>query len=402
MVKETLYALFCALLVLAPGQLALAQEFDTAETAFGAREAIGEMLDAETLALMTAIEENDATAEGAEAFGHALLMSRHLAPGGYMFALSAERDPGRAAALSNLGVAGHELRAAGEPVAALGPDVIVLLQRAAVALAPDDPAIAYNLATALVEQGSEEALVEAVEILRALHEAHPDDPRHASRLTAALKLMGAGAEAEETLAEAFLADSTSPYLSAVRTRHFDGAPISPGENMCTVDFRCSDICPQGIIGQIQLVTCEMESAGAQNSCMAGEPFATSYNCDVEMPQFGIMIPGLFPGFSILTPFGSLDVVVQGGGRIEYRAKVNSPALGPVQAFIESQGTYQPSTGALQWDAGGGVQYALFTRGPLADELNTFDLGPSGVVRYGSDQERYQTRIDAVRGIVVTN
>ncbi|WP_404406496.1 hypothetical protein [Pelagibacterium halotolerans] len=402
MAKRTVYAFVFSFFFLALSAGTWAQDFDPVATAYDARKAIGKSLDAETLGLMTLIEANDATAEGAEGFGHALLMNRHLAPSGYMFALAVERDPERAAALSDLGVVGYELAATGQPITALGPDAIVGLQRAALAQAPDDPAIQYNLAGALMDAGGDGALTEAVSILRDLYAANPDDPRYANRLSAALKLMGEDAEAEAIAAEAFMLDPASPRLSAARIQYFGGAPVSPGQNMCNVDFRCAEICPGGIIGQINRVTCEMESASAQLSCTEGEPFPTGYNCDIEMPQFGILIPGLFPGFSILTPFGSLDVLVQGGGRIDYKVKINTPALGPVQAFVDSQGSYQPSTGALQWDVGGGVQYALYTQGAAAEALNAYDLGPSGVIRYGSDQERFETRIDGARGIVVTN
>jgi tetratricopeptide (TPR) repeat protein len=381
--------------------ISVAQDFDPAAVARDARTAIGESLVPDTRELVELAEENEPTAEGAEGLGHALLMSRHLAPSGYMFALAVERGPERAAALSDLGVVGLELSAAGAPVEALGPDSLVALQREALALDPGNQAIQYNLATALIAQGGEAALDEAIGLLEALHDAAPDDPRFAARLAAALKLAGRDDEAAAMLAEAYVADPTSPYVSAVRMHHFGGAPVSPGP-LCNVDFRCGEICPGGIIGGINRVTCEMESAGAQQACLASEPFPSTYNCDIQMPAFGIMIPGLFPGFSILTPFGSVDILVQGGGRVDYRVKVMTPSLGPVQAFADAQGSYQPSTGALQWDVGGGVQYALYSQGAAAEAINAYDLGPSGVVRYGTDQDRFETRIDAARGVVVTN
>lgn len=384
LVNRLLYIAFLCL-VFFPSALA-AQTSDPAQIAETARKSISKLVDPDSLEVLEALQLADTSALGAEGFGHALLLNRQLLPAGYMFALSAVRDPQRAAVLSNLGVVSSEILANGHALPNVGPPEILALQTAAHALLPQDVAIAFNYATALIESGDEAQLEEAIAILSALEEADPKNAMLPTRLAEALMAAGREEEARAALARAFLINSTSPTLRMSNATNFGGGPIVPEANSCNVDFHCADICPGGIIGQINRVTCEMESSGAQLACEAGEPFATRFNCDAQFPEYGILIPGLHPGFSILTPWGGVDILIQGDGRIDYKVKAQVPAIGDVlQAFVQVEGSYQPSNGELRWDLEGGLQFSLFNRNPIIAEANRYDIGPGGVVKTGTEE-----------------
>lgn len=381
---------------------ARAQDIDPVAVAGAVRAEIAAGVGTEVGATLAEIAGAEASAEGAEGLAHALLMSRHLEMATYLFAVAVERDPGRAAALTDLGVTALELGALGQPLAALQGQAIVDLQRLAVGLAPDSLRTQLNLATALLRVGDNAAIVEAADILRAIAAADPEDSLIAVRLAEALQLLGEDEAAIAALGRAFAASPMSPAVSMANQAIFDGAGISPPANACKVDFRCAEVCPGGIIGRLNYVTCEMSNAGAQSDCEAGLPFPVSFDCRAQMPRFGILIPGLDPGFSILTPWGSLDVLVQGDGSLQYRARLLSPSLGPVQAFVDSEGSYQPASGEMQWNLAPGFQASLFNNNPVGEAVNRYDAGTSGVVRYNPDEARVEVRLDTARGVVISN
>ena len=147
----------------------------------------------------------------------------------------------------------------------------------------------------------------------------------------------------------------------------------------------------------------MAQGSAVLACREGKPFATSYDCRRERPKFGILVPGLDPGFSIVTPFGSIDVVAQGDGRIDTSIKINTPSLGGYQAFAEAQGSYLPESGSMTWDYDGGIQYNLFGgRREVIDLMNQYDIGMSGVGRVRPAQRRTEFNIEVGRGPLLMN
>lgn len=379
-----------------------AQDIDAVAVAGAVRAEVATNVGTEVAAALAEIADAEPSAEGAEGLGHALLMNRHLEMATYLFAAAVERDPSRAAALSNLGVTALELSALGQPLAALGGEGIVDLQRLAVGLAPDDNAIRLNLATALLRLGGDEAVAEAADILREISEADPEDSLAAVRLAEALAMLGEMEEATTALGRAFAARPMSPAVSFANAAIFDGGGITPPANSCNVDFRCDEVCPGGIIGRLNYVTCEISNTTAQSDCEAGRPFAESFDCRAQMPRFGILIPGLDPGFSILTPWGSIDLIQQGDGSIDYRVRFLSPSLGPAQAFVDSKGSYQPSNGELQWTVEPGFQYSLFNNNPAGEVVNRYDVGTSAVVRYNEARGRVELRLDTARGVVISN
>lgn len=369
-------ALALALAVAACGRSEPADEGEAAAEA--AQEQVADRVDPARRPDLEALAEAAPTAEDAEALAIAMLLYRHLEESAYFYALAVERDPGNPALMTSLGALALEMERAGRPLPALGVAEIVALQRAALELDPEDPAVLNNLAAALRRQGGEAALAEALALQRRAAAADPDDDFLNARLAEILMEAGEAAEAREALTRAFLADPTSLSVAWTDAESFDGSGVSPAESACSVDFRCDEVCPGGIIGRINYVTCEMENASALSACQAGEPFATAFECEAQIPRFGILIPGLDPGFSILTPWGSIDVVVQGDGRVDVRAQVRGPAVaGPARAFFSATGSYSPSNGELRVRGGTGVSIGLpATHNAAVDNFNSFGLGPS--------------------------
>lgn len=349
-----------------------------AAAAVAAQEEVAERIDPAVRPELEALAQAAPSAEDAEGLAIAMLFYRHLDESAYFYALAAERDPGNARLMTSLGALALEMEAAGRPLPALGAEEIVDLQRAALGIEPGDPSILNNLAAALRRLGTEGARAEALTLQRQAVEAAPHDDFLGARLAEILMEAGLEDEARQALTRAFLANPTSLSVAMVDAQSFAGNGVSPAENACVVDFRCGEVCPQGIIGRINYVTCEMENAGAVSACQAGEPFATSFQCEAQMPRFGILIPGLDPGFSIVTPWGSIDFLVQGDGRIDFRAQVRGPALaGPARSIFSASGSYSPSGGELRVRGGTGVSIGLpATHNAAIDNFNSFGLGPS--------------------------
>jgi len=115
-------------------------------------------------------------------------------------------------------------------------------------------------------------------------------------------------------------------------------------NYCKVDFQCFNNCPGGITGRIMAVTCKMNESSAQLDCEAGKPYPTSYRCEEEIPEYGILIPGLSSGLSIVTPFGRVDFTINGAGKVNYRIKGGPNLPGGLSAELEAKGSYTQNEG----------------------------------------------------------
>ncbi|MEO1198203.1 MAG: hypothetical protein AAFX39_03050 [Pseudomonadota bacterium] len=385
-----------------------AEARSVAEIATQTRSTLADTLPAETKGVVDEALAAYPDAVSAEGIGHALLMNRHLDAATYAFATSVEADASRGSALTALGVSLIERAlASGTADEAVLEDAVALHREAAATL-PDEAFILNNLGTALLRLAQQRdndpaLLADAIAVLsQAADSMEPPSALFYTRLAEALEASGDADGAAAALTEAFLIDSTNYALITYRDSAQGGAiPVSPPA--CNVNFDCANTCPGGIIGGVKRVTCEIEQSSQQLACMEGRPYTTSYNCDIEFPKFGIVIPGLYPGFSILTPFGSIDVIVQGGGNIDYRVKVNTPQMSGFQVFAEAQGRYNAHSGENRWDLGGGLQYSVGNGNPVMRAVNDYDLGLSGVIGASPDQtDQSRIRIDAVRGILVSH
>jgi Flp pilus assembly protein TadD len=342
----------------------------------------------------------------AESYGHAFLMRRQLAPAAWMFATAVERAPGRSSAVTALGViltAGAAGNGKSVPSAA-DLAAAVELQREAVRLMPKEGVTYHNLGTALLRlaqaRGNDRALLkEAVKSLRkAVRLGGHWAPHFYVRLAEALKALRDSKGAEDALQKAFAINPADPVLLVARQSTLADVPVHGNSNICKVDFNCRKNCPGGITGRVMMVTCMIANSSAVSDCTAGRPYPKAYNCERELPRFGILIPGLDPGFSIITPWGSIDVIQQGNGRIDWQAKFNSPPVGGLQAFVGAKGSYNPPTGAMNWSFNnGGVQFNVLDNNVVMKHANMFNVGASAVVRYDRSKNRVKVGLDAGRG-----
>ena len=114
-------------------------------------------------------------------------------------------------------------------------------------------------------------------------------------------------------------------------------------------------------------------------------------------------PGLDPGFSILTPWCSFDVVVQGDGKVDFQIKILSPSLGPAQASLGTQGRWEPSRGDLALNMQAGAQINLFNRVlPVMEQANAYDVGISVAEKYDVGGGTVGTSLEIGRGGVLVD
>ena len=392
-ITKSLLLIGCAI---ASASAALA---DAAAIARKQQSAVAAVLSKSDLSALTQTDAASPTSAAAEGYGHALLMRRHLAPAAWMYAAAVEREPARATAISALGVTLVEGATSGGKSRATEADLAaaVELQREALRLMPKEGVAHHNLGTALLRlaqaRGKDRALLE--EAAKSLREAAKLGGRRAPhfnvRLAEALSALGDRAGAEGALREAFAVNPTDVVLMMARVSSLADIPVQGEPAACkAVDFGCKKNCPQGLTGRMMMVACEIANSSAVEACREGKPYPKGYNCESKLPRFGISIPGLDPGFSIRTPWGSIDVTVQSNGRIDWQASFNTPAIPGFQGFMGAQGSYQPSTGAANFSFDGvDVQYNLTNTNFVLKNASSFDIGPSSVVRHSRAERRNQ-------------
>lgn len=381
-----------------------AQPVDIAERA---AQDISMDLSNDDLTRLDQIIANEPNPVGLEAYGHVLLMQRHLDEAAYIFAHTVELSPQQGSALTALGATMGERLALAQGADQEELARIVELQQAALMVLPDELTIHHNLGTALLRlalaKGGDDKLVRrAINHLRTAVTGAPTNSLFRTRLAEALQALEEIEQAQNEVNQAFATDPISPYLQAALQRgSLAGYSASPTADMCNINFDCQRSCGGGIIGGINSVTCEIVQSSAISSCMSGEVHAISYNCEIEIPRFGIMIPGLYPGFSVLTPWGSFDLLVQGDGRLDWRVKLNTPNVGSVQFYMQAEGQYEPHSGAATWDYGGGIQYSILNRGDAMNAVHAYDIGPQ--VAYHVNPNRAdpdEVRLEISRGTLV--
>jgi len=328
-----------------------------------------------------------------DTFGHLLYARRHFDKAAWFFGTDALADPGDAASLSNMAALLLETGAAGT----MAPSWVQAARaaaEAAVAIQPDGAAFHNTLAHALSAAGD---LAGAVAAARRATELAPEEPLYWANLARALDALDASGDAggaAAALARAHaLQPNGVPVLLASRELPAIGAAyreaIGPS---CNVNFRCQEICPRSIIGGLMSVSCEIENASAQMACQAGEPYATGYDCREEIPEYGILIPGLNAGFSLAVPGFSVHVVVDGEGNMDVRVEAGVSA-GPLAGYVRGDGHFSPSGGASFDNLGGGVRVNILPGAgsspaaqlasdlghpPAHIELETLDGGPAKV------------------------
>jgi hypothetical protein len=396
-ITKSLLLIGCAI---ASASAALA---DVAAIARKQQSAVAAVLSKSDLSALTQTDAASPTSAAAEGYGHALLMRRHLAPAAWMYAAAVGREPTRGSAITALGVTLVEGATTGGKSGATEADLAaaVELQREAVRLMPKDGVAHHNLGTALLRlaqaRGNDRALLE--EAAKSLREAVALGGRRAPhfnvRLAEALNALGDRAGAAAALRQAFAVNPADPVLMMARLSSLADIPVQGEPAACkAVDFGCKKRCPQGLTGRMMMVACEIANSSAVEACRDGKPYPKGYNCESKLPRFGISIPGLDPGFSIKTPWGSIDVTVQGDGRVDWQVSFNTPAAAGLKGFMGAQGSYQPSTGAANFSLDEGrVQFALNNNNFLMKQANAFNIGPSSVLRPDGSANRSEAGPD---------
>lgn len=329
-----------------------------------------------------------ALAEGGEAahagLGLLAILDRKLEPATWLYGLGVLAEPGNDVYLNNFGMGLHEkallTRPASQPLLQLAKESF----EGAVRLKSDHATYQSNLGFVELERwrnNADAATLQAA--VAALKRATTLDPTSATawaHLAEALAAQKDAAGAAAALAKSRALGpfngallSTRPRLPATVLAAYDAAVPAPA---CAVDFQCKAQCPKSIIGQINFVTCEMEQSSARMACADGKPYAEGFDCSEQIPEFGILFPGLNSGFSLITPWGRLDLVVDGRGNVDYRLKAGT-SVGGVGLSTTTRGSWSPASGFSAVEIKPGVTYSL-VGGDAAKLLGDAKMGPAQI------------------------
>ncbi|MCP3970941.1 MAG: tetratricopeptide repeat protein [Rhodobacteraceae bacterium] len=300
-----------------------------------------------------------------DTIGHMLFTRRHFDKAAWFFGTEAAIDPSDPVSLNNYAAMLTEVFAddpgATNAAAYLSAAHGAALQ--AVAIDPGNAAFQNNLGNAARRLGLTRDAVTAAEAAVRLN---PDEPLYWVNLARAHEALGDPAAAAEALARAHALSPNSMVVAFARNDLPSGGPYQGAvQRNCEVNFHCQEICPRSIIGGLMSVTCEMENSSAQLACMEGKPFPTSYNCKEDLPEYGILIPGLNSGFSIAVPGFSVHVVVDGQGNVDVRVEAGV-SVGPVGGYVRGDGHFGPSGGVTFDNMGGGVRVSVLPSSPASD------------------------------------
>jgi len=329
-------------------------------------------------------------ANGAALFGQLFYARRHFARAAWFFAEAARANPNDASAFNNFGVMLDETYL-NDPEARPSSWVRTALEavRRADALRPNDPAIENNIGRGGYDLWRADAdaadLEAAAAALAAAVTAEDDNVVFHTNEALVLDAAGDSAGAAAALDRAHALNAGHPSLAVAANNvspATSDAYAGAARNYCSVDYHCGERCPPSIIGQINRVTCEMENSSAQMACGAGQPYARDYDCSEEIPEFGILIPGLNAGFTISSPWGSISAVVDGEGNVEWRVE-GGPNLGAINPYIRFDGTYQPDGGWSLSDTRAGMKVNLFNTNETGQLLGEWGYQPVYIQTEGS-------------------
>ncbi len=385
-----------------------------------------ELGDAKTAPYTAALAETKETPHAA--LGVLAFLGQHLELSTWLYGQGVIANPENDVYLNNFGVGLHEKalltmpkkQAGGGSGGSVGgpavapalsaSDYLELAKQSfenAIVLKKDSAVYYNNLGFVLLDiwraNANAEALQAAVDALKKAVALNPKSAPAWAHLAEALA-------AQKDMAGASDALEKSRGLGA-----FNGALISTGLRMppevmdvykkkspaCKVDFGCKANCPRSIIGQINFVTCEMEQSSAQMACDAGQPYAAGFDCSEQIPEFGILIPGLNSGFSLITPWGRLDMTVDGKGNVEYKFKTGAN-VGAVGGEMTARGSWSPASGFSSVELKPGVTYNL-VGGEAAEMLDKAKMGPASIVIEGSSKTGdTELKLEAYGGSVFTH
>jgi len=332
--------------------------------------------------------------------GLAMMLQGETVPAAWFFAEDVLNHPDGVAARSNLGVALQAAAGAGE-----SPDEDAQWIDAGAALIssarradPDNAIVNANYGQALLEQwrhgSNTAALDDALAALRHSIDLDPDDPYARAHLAELLLAMNDADAARAAFSEAQSRWSMHPAViaAAQRSPGITGAGNSSPMPQCDgidVVKLCNETCKcDSIVGCLNFVTCTMSNDDFINACRAGEPIPTAYNCAAEFPAFGIQLPGLQSGFTIVGPGFKVNVGPDGKGGYKWEIKVGS------KAFVGVGGTVDPKTGSVTGtDLKAGYNITFIPgKGDFGELIGKYGINPS-TVSVDTDPDR-PIKVDA--------
>lgn len=317
--------------------------------------------------------------DAASGLGLTALLNREPALAAWFYANDLESHPGDANTQNQLGLLLHEIYYIDADRALLDEAITLLAESAEAETGRPEPAnnLAYALLARYELDGDEDDLQTAIDMLMFALEISPEEAIYHARLAQIQLAMG-----DDEIAMMSL--TAAQRLDPINIVAFDvGAQASGSEAHAAIDRSYCDAidycsnCPKSIIGQINFVTCKMVEADAVAACKAGLPYAPSYDCSAELPTFGILIPGLNSGFSILTPFGSLEMTVDGAGNVKWQLQFKMPG-GAVGPSFNVKGTWDPKSGLVVTSLGPEVTIALRSRGKTKELMEAIEKYIGGV------------------------
>jgi len=316
--------------------------------------------------------------------GNVALMQRQLIPAAWYFASAVARDPVDPVALNNLGVVLAELDAIDFESGAPGPLLpsALALFDAARGIDPSRAAFHANFGeTAYLMDRQGEGGPGLAAARQALETAVGLDDAlmlHRLHLAEVLAAQGDTAAAAEILSAIHRELAFHPtYLVGMQRAGLGGGATAwpqPDRSYCAVNFDCLNTCPPGIIGRVQVINCEIAQQDALLACQAGQPFASTYDCSEELPQFGIAIPGLNSGFSVRTPWGGFDVIHQ-GDRIDFQFQAGPNLPGGFSPQVSGQGSWDPRNGLSVSQFQGDIRYNFLHRNEVGAMAGRYDFPP---------------------------
>lgn len=316
--------------------------------------------------------------------GNAFYLNNHPELAAWFFAQSVLAGPVSAQALNNLAVtleasytANPESRPRNWHVASG-----ILLDNAAV-LAPRDAFIQSNQGWRIYRQWQRENdpafLQQAADSLKAAVATEPRRALFHTHLAEILLAQDKADLARQSLNRAHELDSTSPaFLSVAGKPDWVNSSQWPSSTRkhCDINFKCQQTCPAGLTGRVMVITCEFAQDDARRACGAGKPYPRSYRCEEEIPEFGILIPGLSSGFSIVTPWGRVDMTINGAGKVNYRVKGGPKLPGNLSAELEAKGSYTPGEGIKVQRLTPKLSLNIPTGTAAGKQLEQLNMGPA--------------------------
>lgn len=307
-------------------------------------------------------------------------LNRHLELAAWSFSKAAEKKPDDPVNLSNFGLVLHEMYQANKEKK--DPELLkksIDLLNKAVTTAPDKAAPYNNLGYALykryLETKAEDDIAKAEEHLKKAIDLEPENRIALSHLAEVLAARNKNDEAIGALNKVHQIDPLNlTFYNAINNLDNIYKESKPDRSYCdSIDFNCIK-CKGGIIGGLEYTTCMMEEQSAIMSCREGKPFVKFFKCG-NAGDSPFLIPGLHSGFTILTPFGKLSVMLHGDGTVSYNLEIQNVGKMPEGVKLGVQGTYDPSSGQsdIKWNASFSIN--IFNRSDAAQLLNSLDVGP---------------------------